>query len=318
MARGIVKLPLEKGRKELAWYVGNAGVYGTNQVNPVVPLKVERDADFVVKRLFLVQWPSVPAVSDVNLALPATANALIRDGGTKRGLQLVGSYARGLFFDANPAKMAAAYLGLSCPFLIRANNSLFVELSNPGAVGTPWAGDLYLVAEGFKIYPFQAEEFPSTITQYAVPFELNGNLQMQDPNAGSQYVAGQYVVITNNGEGKMLVKGMKVVVIDAAGIDRTAAILPCLSFNIIDSTSGTKRWVQNTNQGVNHPACPASLMTMAQTFLPWNMPRYIDPNGTVQIQVVFPQQAALLAPLTGIGTWPFNISISLFGALLPR
>jgi hypothetical protein len=132
MARGVFKLPLEDGRKELAWYAGRQIVNGTNQLSPVIPLKVERDADFVAKRLFLVQWP---LAGNLNLELPAQTTVTLRDGTSKRGLSIVPQSARNIN-DANPSKMDAAFLGLPAPYLIKANNFIYAEIVNPGAAAT--------------------------------------------------------------------------------------------------------------------------------------------------------------------------------------
>lgn len=317
MARGVIKLPLEEGRKELAWYAGRAVVNGTNTDSLTIPLKVERDADFVAKRMFLVQWPTFGAAVDINLALPAQSTVVIRDGATKRALSLIPQSARNIP-DASASKMDAAFLGLPAPYLIRANNSIFAEVSNPGAVLTPWVGDLFMVAEGFKVYPGSPEEFPATIETYAIPFALNGTQVVLSPLAGSQYVAGQFITITNNGEGKFLAKGMRLRIIDAAGVDRTDALLPCLALAITDTTSGGKKWNQDTTQDATYPLIPASLMTMAQTFLPFNCPRYIDPNGVVQVQIIWPSIAAAQAFIAAAATFPVTVFVELHGALLPR
>lgn len=313
MARGVFKLPLEEGRKELAWYAGRQVVNGTNTLNPVIPMKVERDADFVAKRLFLVQWP----YTNGNLELPADATVALRDGTTKRGLSLVPQAVRNIS-DANPAKMLAAYLGLPAPYLIKANNFIFAEIAAPSAAGTAWYGDLYLVAEGFKVYPHQAEEFPATISSYAIPYTLNGNAQISSPAAGANNVAGQFIAITNNGEGKFLAKGLRVRIVDSAGVDKTDVLMPYLAFAVVDSTSGTKRWNQDTSQDATYPLIPALLMTMGQTFLPFNTPRYIDPNGNIQVQVIWPAIPAIQLAVAGLAAFPVIMSVEFVGGLLPR
>lgn len=314
MARGVFKLPLEDGRKELAWYAGRQIVNGGNQVNPTVPLKVERDADFVAKRLFLVQWP---LAGNNNLELPADATVTLRDGTTKRGLSLVPQSARNIN-DANPARMVSAFLGLPAPYLIKANNFIYAEIAAPSAATTPWVGDLYLIAEGFKVYPHQAEEFPATITSYAIPFTLNANQQISSPAAGSSLVAGQFITVTNNGEGKFLAKGMRVRIVDALGVDRTDVLLPFLAFAVTDSTSGTKRWNQDTSQDATFPLIPAAIMTLGQTFLPFNTPRYIDPNGVIQVQVIWPAIPAAQAAVAAAAAFPVIMSVEFAGGLLPR
>ena len=315
--RGIIKLPLEEGRKELAWYAGRAVVNGTNAVSPTVPLKVERDADFVAKKLFLVQWPSYGLGVDIGLSMPADASVVIRDGATKRALSVVPQHARNIP-DARAAQMDSSFLGLAAPYLIRSNNSVYAEINNPSAATTPWLGDISLVAEGFKVYPSVAEEFPATITGYAIPFSLNANGVVVSPAAGAQYVAGQFVTISNSGEGKFLAKGLRLRLIDANGADKTDALLPMLALGITDTTSGSKRWNQDTSQDATYPLVPASLMTMAQTFLPFNTPRYIDPNGVVQVQIIWPSIPAAIAFADAAAAFPVVAYIELYGALLPR
>ncbi|MDE1822333.1 MAG: hypothetical protein KGI98_15960 [Euryarchaeota archaeon] len=315
--RGLIELPLEPGRKELAWYSGLALVNGTNGVSPTVALKVERDADFVVKRLFLVQWPTFGVSVDANLALPPQTTVTLRDGATKRALSLVGGSARNIA-DANPTRMLAQFLGEGCPYLVRANNLIFAEVNNPGAVGTAWLGDIYLVAEGYKVYPGLPEEFPATIKEYAILYKLNANGSIADPNAAAVNVSGQFITITNKGEGKFLAKGMRLRIIDAAGVDKTDALSPCLAFAITDTTSGSKRWNQDSSQDASQPLVPAAVWTMGGTFLPFNTPRYIDPNGVVQVQVIWSGIAAAIAYVHGAATFPLSVDIELVGALLPR
>jgi hypothetical protein len=317
MSRGIIKLPLENGKKELAWYAGRATVNGQNVVSTTIPLKVERDADFVAKRMWLVQWPSFGVGVDPNLSLPAQSSVVIRDGATKRGLSIVPQSA-GNIPDAGPLAMLSSYLGMAAPYLIKANNSVFAEVQNPGAIATPWLGDLYLVAEGFKVYPNVPEDFPATIEAYAIPFSLNANAIVNSPAAGAQYVAGQFITITNNGEGKFLAKGLRIKITDALGLDKTNALMPMLALALQDTTSGSKRWNQDTTQDATYPLIPASLLTMAQTFLPFNIPRYIDPNGVVQVQVIWPAIAAAQVAVAAAATFPVIVSIELTGALLPR
>lgn len=316
MALGIIKLPLAAGKKELAWYAGRAVVNGSNLVSTTVPLKVERDADFVAKRMFLVQWPSYGVGVDPNLALPAQSSVIIRDGATKRALSIVSQSSKNIN-DASSGAMLAAYLGMASPYLIKANNSIFAEIQNPGAAVTAWLGDIYLVTEGFKVYPGVPEDFPATIEAYAIPFALNANSIINSPAAGAQFVAGQFITITNNGEGKFLAKGMRITIIDALGLDKTNALMPMLALAIQDTTSGSKRWNQDTTQDATYPLIPASLLTMAQTFLPFNMPRYIDPNGVVQVQVIWPSIPAAQVAVAAAATFPVIVSIELTGALLP-
>jgi hypothetical protein len=314
--RGVVEVPIQQGKKELAWYVGQAVVNGTNGVSPVIPLSISRDADFMAKRMWLVQWPTYAASLDASLAFPAQATFLPRDPQTKRALSLVAAPPSLIYPNADPARQTEEWIGLPCPYLIRANTSLTGEVQNPGAAGTPWVGDLFWVAEGYKVYPYLPEEIPAKIKSYAVPYSLNGNMALQNPNSAASNIQGQVMTINNAGDGKFLAKGMRIKIVDSAGADKTAAVLPCLGLQISDTTSGNKNWVTNNTPGVNQMV-PASILTLGGTGLYWNTPRYIDPMGAVSFNIFFSNIAAAIAYLNGLGNWPMTLSISLVGTLLP-
>jgi len=317
--KGIVELPLEKGKQELQWYTGVSFVAGLNIVNPTVSLRTEKSQDFVAKRLWLVQWPAftgVPA-NDRILNLPFRSTGNLRDGATKRALSLVAGDIRTILANTNPESAQRQYMGLACPYLLRGNTNLFVEVANPAAAVTPWTGDLYLVAEGYSIFPHTDEDIASRIKSYAVPFDLNGNLQVADPTAAAGNIAGQMVTITNSGEGRFIAKALEIEVIDNVGLNRTAEIMPNLALQITDTYSGERKWVSSSAAGQAYPAVPADIMTLCRTGLPFNMPRFIDPTGTVKVQLVFPQIAGALAYLNGLGGWPMTFSVTLKGALLP-
>jgi hypothetical protein len=315
MARGVVQVPVENGKKELGWYVGQTVVNGTVNPNPIVSLRVERDADFLIKKLFLVQWPSAPGgAQDPNLRLPPQASVTLRDGGTRRPLSLLSGIAQAMVLDATP-RDTAMHLGLPCPFLVRAANNLYAEITNPS--GVAWTGDLYLVAEGFKVLPQLAEEIPAKIKSYAVPYSLNVNALLSSPAAASGNITGQFMSLTNDGAGKFLVKGMVILIRDANNNDKTSVILPALGLQIIDSTAGNKQWVNNGIAQAGAIHCPASLLTYGGSWVPFCQPRYIDPMGTLKIQAVFSDIPAVVAAVNAAATWPLTMTISLYGSLLP-
>jgi hypothetical protein len=224
---------------------------------------------------------------------------------------------RTLLNDTAAEKADKAYLGLPSPYLLRGNTNIFVELANPGAVGTPWTGDVLLVAEGYNIYPYQADEIPAKIRSYAFPFDMNANQVIAQPTLAGGNLTSQSILITNNGEGKFIAKSMQVEMVDAAGVDVTAAIMPCLGLQVTDTYSGSRKWIQSPSAGQAIPFCPAEILTMHRTGLPFNMPRYLDPFANVSVQIVFPQIAGALAYLAGAATWPVTMSVTLKGALLP-
>jgi len=317
--RGIIEIPMEAGRKETCWYVGQAVVNGQNAVSTSIPLTISKDADFVAKRAWLVMWPSFTGgvyTQDPFLALPAQSSVVLRDGATKRALSQVSGFSAAMFSDVNPKRAAAQMLGLPSPFLVRANNTLLAEISNPGAAAVAWAGDLFLVLEGFKVYPYLPEEIPAKIQSYAIPYGLNGNASLGSPVVASN-ILGSRITITNGGEGKFICKGMRIQIIDAGGVDRTAALLPCLGFNLKDSTSGGKDWVTNNVQGVVAQV-PSQIFTMHGSDLYFNNPRYLDPNSVIQIQPVWSDIPAAVAFVAAAATFPLTVTVNLVGALLPR
>jgi hypothetical protein len=321
--RGIIELPLEKGKKELCWYVGQAnvdGLSGAPATNPTINLSVSRDADFVAKKKFLVRWPTFtagPVLVDPFLGLPDDTSVLIREGTTKRGLALTPGYTRSIFSDANPNRMASVQLGMSAPQLILANTNLLMEIARASAAATAWQGDLYAVYEGFKVYPYLPEDIPAKIKQYALDFDLDGNQVLNDPSLTPGAIAGQLLKISNDGSGKFLAKRMFVRIVDATNVDVTDKLLPCMAFNIKDSTSGNKEWVTNNTPGAS-AYVPVVLMTMAQSGLFFNTPRYIDPNGLVTISVAFSPIAGALAYVHGAANWPVTMTVNFNGALMPR
>src|ERR1035437_10003999 len=160
--RGIIELPIEKGKSELGWVVRQAvvdGPSGAAAANPVINVTTSRDADFISKRHWLVSWPKFGTIgpvvpADVNLSLPADPSILIREGTTRRGLALTPGFAKAIAPDATPIRMISNQFGTSAPQLIRANTNLIMELARASAATIAWVGDLYLVHEGFKVYPY--------------------------------------------------------------------------------------------------------------------------------------------------------------------
>lgn len=317
--RGVIELPLEQGKKELCWFVGTAVVdtlVGASAVNPTINLTTSRDADFVAKRWWLVDWPSFTPTNK-NLPLPDDTSVILREGSTRRALSLVAGFARAMFPDADPQKMAAAMLGLPAPYLVRANTNLLMEVSRPSAAATAWKGDLLFIMEGFKVYPYLPEDIPATIKAYSIPFTLDGNQVVNDPSLTPGAIAGQVLTITNDGSGKFLAKRMRVRIVDSTGVDVTDALTPMMAFNLKDSTSGDKAWVTNNTPGVQ-AFVPVGLFTMGDTDLFWNTPRYIDPSGNVKVAITFSANAAALVVLHAAAVWPVTLNVSLDGALLPR
>jgi hypothetical protein len=57
---------------------------------------------------------------------------------------------------------------------------------------------------------------------------------------------------------------------------------------------------------------------LGQTFLPFNTPRYIDPNGVVQVQVIWPAIPAAQVLVAAAASFPVIMSIEFDGGLIPR
>jgi hypothetical protein len=315
---GVVKLPISKGRKELTWYVGTAQVNGGSQQGPTVNLRIDKDADFVAMRgPWLVMWPSYSSPADQTLSLPQTASIDIRDGSTRRLLSLVQGSPGSLSLNTDIQKAVGSYLGMPSPYYLAAGTNVFAEITNPAA---SWSGDLYFVYEGFSVYPNLPADIPATIEAYALPAVLNGNQLIQDPSVSGNNV-GQDIKITNDGTGKFLIKGLTVQMVDTSGSgsDVTNAVMPATAIQIFDSTSGGKQWFRNPSLSTGAiPFCPLSIPTYAQAKLPFNRPRLIDENGSIDVQINFPTIAAALTYLHGAATWPVQFSVSLYGVRIPR
>jgi hypothetical protein len=329
--KGIIETPLDRGLKQLNWVVGAAFVRNTGNTNPIVPFRVDKDADFLLKRLWMVQYPNVTGnanASELNLNTGALSNVLgaqllLRDGGSKRALGLTGVIADLVALDTAAAKGPAAWLGLPAPLLIPANSNLYAEITNPLAGAAPanyWSGDLYLVGEGFKIYKGQPDPIPSTLRDYALPFSLSGQVVLANPATAAVNVQGQYLTLTNNGEGRFLAKRLSLKFIASNGADVTDTLMNALGLQINDSTSGGKNWISNPTLGASGGSaqCPARILTMHRSYLPWCTPRYLDENGSIQMQFVFANTATDIAYLNAGGApWPVTAHVNIDGALIP-
>jgi hypothetical protein len=315
MAKGVVQVSIPKGKKELTWYIGKAIVNGTSPANFSVPMRIDKDADFVAKRAWLVQYPLyAPTALPLELALPANVYGQMVDGGSKRSLSITPGLTNALFLDAKVQTALRASQGLDVPMLMRANTNLFIEVSNPAA--NPFQGDVLLVLEGYKVLPMTEESVPDSIQAYGLPFALNGNFTIQNPASAGGNIAGQVATISNNGEGRFLVKGLSMRVVNAIGVDVTDLVLPMTGVQISDSDSGETPWVRNGVEGTGIANVPALIALLSQTRLNFCIPRYISDIGSIKTQLVFPTSA--LVALNALGNWPFNFSISYTGVLLPK
>lgn len=327
MARGIIKLPVEMGRKELVWLVGRALVQGSNVVNPIVQIRNNKDADYVVKRLWLVYGPPAaapggtpgPEFPGYTWALPADASVTLREGTTSRELSLAGGLAQSMVANFGAVRAPNVMLGLPAPYLMRANSVLTAEVACPSRAGTAWDKDLYLVAEGYKLYPNESEPIPASIQAYALPYRLNGTINLVEPNpANVGSLSEQILTITNNGEGKFIAKGMSVMFQMPGSVEGTMNYLSGVGINIDDSTSGSKPWVQDATPNAGIVRCPLPAIIGNYAELPWCAPRLLDENAVVRVRFVWEAYQVTGGYIGSLGAFPMNCSVSLFGALLPR
>jgi hypothetical protein len=318
--RGQIVLPVATGKKELCWYVGRADVNGLNLTSFTTQVQTNKDADFVCRRMWLTQFPRTTVGADqAGLRLPPQTSVRLKDGVSGRPLSLLAGFNRAMIIDADPALAQLAFLGLGSPFLMRGNTNLFAEIVNPGAAVTAWQGDVYLIMEGYKVFPNQPEDIPRTIEAYSLPYVLSRTTVIAQPIAASgDTLAGQSVMITNDGDGQFLAKGLCFQAIDAAGLDVTAALMQAIGLQITDSTSGTRPWIQDATPDVGPISCPLPVLSINRGFLPFNTPRLLDENAVVKMQFVFPPFTAALVYLAGIGTWPLTVTVGFYGSRLPR
>ncbi len=289
--KGAVILDIAKGRRLLGYEVGFVAVAGTAPVSPTIAIVLNNDADFVAKRITLVQFGN----AGCEVVLPRSVTAQVRDSATGMVFfRQSGSFASfGSVPAINGAANGAGYNprfvmnkeGLPAPYLMRRGSSAFIEISNPAAYS--FTGDLYAILEGFYVYPSANGEdndpVPNQIKGYCLPFSWNGSLVV-----ATAATAG----VRKLGTIEMLGPGVGHFILKTGAISSTAGnpaavnsgVLKAddvLALNIYDTREQSKRWQHLTTVPAAGQFMPASALTCGGISAPWAHPRYM--GGTDKI-----------------------------------
>lgn len=292
--KGAVILDVAKGRRLLGYEVGYVAVNGTSPTNPTLAVVLNNDADFVVTRMMLIQFGAagcevvLPRSITANIRDSATGNVMFRQAGN------FGSFGNVPYFpvpSANGAGQDGRFMmnreGLPAPYLMRRGSSAFIEIFNP--VPYTFTGDLYVMFEGFYVYPSadgkDNDPIPSQIKGYCIPFSWNGT-KVIPVNATPGLASLGTIEMLGPGVGHFILK--------TASISATAGLPKAvntgqptagdvLGVSIYDTREQSKRWQHLTNAPALGSYMPASFMTVGATSAPWAYPRYM--GGTDKIFV---------------------------------
>lgn len=292
--KGAVMLDVAKGRRVLGYEAGFTPAAGTSNPNYTVAVVLNNDADFVATRAMLVQFGAsgcevvLPRSVTINVRDSATGNVFFRQPGSPNGFFNVPFFPVPSNNGAGQDGRAIMNReGLPAPYLMRRGTSAFVEINNPAAY--VFTGDLYVVLEGFYVYPSKTGEnndpVPSQVKGYSLPFSWNGTvvvpvnavvglasmgtIEMLGPGVGS-FLLKTFSISGTAGQ-PLAVNGGRPTAGDVIGVD------------IYDTRESSKRW-----QHVNSPPTlgsyiPASALSVGGTSSPFAYPRYM--GGTDKIFV---------------------------------
>lgn len=313
--KGIVELPLAKGRIEIGYEAAYNAVKGTSQGDFIAAIVLDKDADFVVKRMWMAGFRGP-------LAFPSGTNILLRDGTSTKALQLApepvntisGLFAVPGVAGSTPSslRLLAAVQGLPSPYLMRAGTTAFIEVVNAGiSAGNPWPADIFFVFEGFRVFPGQADPVPAKITGLAFPFYWNGLLQIPALPAGGLGTQGN-IVMTGPGQGKFFLKNCVVEVEAAAAPPAGLDFQDMIGVQVQDSQLSQKLWIrQNTPPNVG-PFMPLSVLTVGKSGYPWTFPRYMEGNSQITATIIFDPSVGWTAAM-----FPLTIKLGFGSALVP-
>lgn len=313
MAKGIVKVEIAKGRRELGWEVGYSAQGGltTKSFSPAITLN--NDADFVAKRAWIGQFGT-------NLQLDPRITVQMRDSTTGQVFFRQAGVASGLCAQApvGPAqqgtgiqwsRFAANWLGLPAPYTIRRGSSVFFEFTNPSGLTIP--GDIIFGFEGFRVYPGSVEDVPDNIEGYALPFVWNGTLAVSSSATNAVVKLGT-ITMPGLGNGHYVLKyGQCFTTALPTGVESSDVTPDCfLGMQIYTTKNQSKRLVHVTTPPTVGDFMPVSFFTGGGPGFPWFQPVYLAGTDTIFIDVY------------GNTTWfagntPGTIELQLNGVYVP-
>lgn len=315
--QGIVETEIAKGRRELGWEVGYVAVNGGNTPSPVVGIVLNNDADFVVKRF----WPIMFGAAGFDPVMPDAVTMQIRDGASGQEFyrQPGSPYAMGsmprtsapqVVSPGISGRWSSNKMGMPAPMVLRRGSTIFIEFQNPAAAN--WSGDIYVAAEGFRVYPGASDPIPAKIKGLAFTYVWNGTLALGALAAGVQKLGT--ITMQGPGQGKYI---LKTAYIRSTGqVAQTTdkyLLTPAdvLAVQIRDTALAGKLWAR---MGQPQPAVgqilPAAALTCGDTGAPWPQGRYV--TGADQIAVdLFGD------PACWVGSNPGTIEVGFVGNLIP-
>lgn len=314
--KGAVILPIAKGRRELGWETGFAAVAGTTSPNPVASIVLNNDADFVACKMTVMQYGAAAG----NIPLPNTVVMNVRDGATGNVLNRQPGVPASFCSVPWPGdrvgnsvpstgRWANYEKGLPSPFLIRRGSSVFFEFSNPAAYS--FAGDLYVVLEGFRVYPGEKDPIPDQVSGYALPYSWAGTLVVPGGLPAGLQSLGT-ITMPGPGPGRFMLKYGAIT--STALPTAQSNVLPptdnVLALQVRDTLAQGKFWARMTTPPSNlGQYMPAAAFTGGGSGAPWAHPRYMDGVSTIFVDVFGDPSA-----FTG-GT-PGTVEVQLNGVLV--
>lgn len=319
--KGAVLLDVSKGRRLLGYEVGYVAAAGLSSPNFTLAVVLNNDADFVVKRMMLVQFGAagcevvIPRSVTAQIRDSATGNVMFRQPGSFNSFGIVPYFphpsANGAGQDGRAVMNRE---GLPAPYLMRRGSSAFIEIFNPA--GYVFTGDLYVMFEGFYVYPSTTGEdndaVPTQIKGYCLPFSWNGT-RVVPVNA----VAG----VNSLGTIEMLGPGVGHFILKTASISATTGLPSAvntgqptagdvLGVSVRDTRENSKTWQHVTSPPALGAYMPGSFLTVGGVSAPWAHPRYM--GGTDKIFVdLFGDTTAWP------GNTPGTVEVELNGVFIP-
>lgn len=294
---GAVELDIAKGRRELGWEIGFVAVGGTAPVNPVAAIVLNNDADFVVTRMWVMQWGlaagNIPLPSTIlmNIRDGATSSVLFRQPGVPSSFCSVPYWAGAAPYNQNGSGAGAGRFsnnakGLPAPYLIRRGSTVFFEFTNSAAY--TFGGDLYVGLEGFRVYPQDADPIPKTIKGYALPYSWNGTLVVPSGlSAGIQFLGT--ITAPGPGPGKYVLKQAAIsstlYVAPQGAVNSVAPPDNVLAIQIRDTLAQGKFWARMSTPPALGQYMPAAMFTGGGTSAPWPQPRYMTGQDTINMDL---------------------------------
>lgn len=306
-----VKTQIAPGRKEVGWEVGWLPIAQANATpNPVIGITINNDADFLVTGAWLMQAGQAGAP----ITLPSQVVGQFRDSGTgnifSRQPGSPQGFVRMPYVPGSPAangRFVSNKNGWRAPYVMRRASSVFFEMASQGYV---FLGDLYLVLEGFRVYPGQDEPVPEDITGYAEPFCWNGTINVPGGlGAGVQKIGT--IGMKGLDKNKYLLTRAAVVASGTVTAVGAALLQPedVVLLNVYDTYQQNKLWARLTAPGnavVPGQFMPAKVLTGGGTGEEWPWPRYVNGQDTIFVDI-------FTDPSAWVGGAPGTIEIQLNG-----